>query len=119
MYFRKIRHPSNFRFADRQASSALHFGDEQVPCAVRDLGEDVFHVELQHPGRWPLDARLVRMLDGGFSGPSRCRLGFGTAGRLSLHSATGEPMLQGITDGCVGVCGCAWRSEERRVGKEC
>jgi alpha-glucosidase len=119
MYFRKIRHPSNFRFADRQAQGALHFGDDQASLVVRDLGEDVFHVELRDPTRWPLDARLVRMLDDAFSGPSNCRLGFDSAGLLSLHSAAGDVMLRGLADANVGVCGSAWmlqfaRSEAMR-----
>ena len=86
----------------------MHFGEDHIPCEVRDLGEDMFHVELRHAHRWPLDARLVRMREQGFSGPSSCRLGFDPAGRLSLHSATGEPMLQGIAGATLGVCGSAW-----------
>jgi alpha-glucosidase len=113
MYFHKFRHPSNFRFADRHSASdnALHFGASQAQVRLRDLGEDVFHIELQDPRRWPLDARLVRMLDDAFaSGPaSRHRLALTDGGNLLLQGPDGHTVLGGHTDGsCLGVCGSAW-----------
>ena len=47
MQFHKIRHPDNFRFAP----------EVTVQARVRDLGSDVFHLELDDPARWSLDAR--------------------------------------------------------------
>src|SRR4249920_3592149 len=108
MYFKKIRHPSNFRFADRCAGGVLQVGAAPVPARVRDLGEDVFHVELEDRARWPLDARLVRMHDAAFAGASTHHLGFDTAGTLQLVDATGALVLGGVIGACVGVCGAAW-----------
>ena len=108
MYFYKIRHPSNFRFADRHGAQALHLGDSVVPVRVRDLGEDVFHVELQDRARWPLDARLVRMHEDAFAGASSHRLGFTDSGRLKLESDRDGIVLAGVEGACVGVCGQAW-----------
>lgn len=108
MYFQKIRHPSNFRFAEAHASSALQLGGHTVPARVRELGEDVFHVELHDPKRWPLDARLVRMHDDAFDGPSQHRLGFSASGNLVLSGPDGNTVLAGVEGACVGACGSAW-----------
>ena len=83
MYFQKIRHPSNFRFATAHAGDALRLVDAAaLRSRVRDLGEDVFHVELRDDARWPLDPRLLRMHDDAFSGASTHRLGFDADGTL-------------------------------------
>ncbi len=108
MYFQKIRHPSNFSFAERHAAQRLSVGAHGVDTLVRDLGEDVFHVELREPGRWPLDARLLRMFDDVFSGASAHRLAFSDSGNLVLQQGTGEPLLAGIEGAAIGVCGSAW-----------
>jgi len=108
MYFQKIRHPSNFRFASAHGTDTLTIGGETIATRVRDLGEDVFHVELQDARRWPLDARLVRMHDDAFSGASRHRLAFDVQGVLSLSDAQGECVLGGVGDASLGVCGSAW-----------
>lgn len=108
MYFQKIRHPSNFRFADQHRDAQLRFGDQRIACQVRDLGEDLFHVELQQAERWPLDARVLRMLEQGFEAPSSFTLGFDAEGRLGLRDAAGQTVLQGVPGASVGVCGSAW-----------
>ncbi len=108
MYFQKIRHPSNFSFADRHADAALRIGGQPVAARIRDLGEDVFHVELADTARWPLDARLVRMNDDAFGGASTHRLRFGDDGNLGLEDADGNALLAGVAGACVGVCGGAW-----------
>lgn len=109
MYFQKIRHPSNFRFAQGYAPPALNFGNSPINAAIRDLGEDVFHVELRAPHRWPLDARVLPLLEDGFKPhPSSYRLAFSTTGNLSLTDADGHVQLTGVDGAAVGVCGSAW-----------
>jgi alpha-glucosidase len=108
MYFNKIRHPSNFRFAQAHAAQTLSFGHSPVLAAVRDLGEDVFHIELRDAPRWPLDARLVRMHDDAFSGSSQHRLAFTDDGNLQLCGADGAVVLAGVPGAALGVCGSAW-----------
>ena len=106
MYFQKIRHPSNFRFAHAHADGALQLDDAAaLQARVRDLGDDVFHVELRDAARWPLDPRLLRMNDDAFDGPSRHSLGFDADGTLRLE---GLNLLSGVQGACVGVCGSAW-----------
>ena len=61
MYFQKNRHPSNFSFANGHAHNTLTLGSKSVRIGLRDLGEDVFHVELEDAVRWPLDARTLPM----------------------------------------------------------
>jgi alpha-glucosidase len=107
VYFQKIRHPSNFRFASAHADDALQLGDAApLRTRVRDLGEDVFHVEFADPARWPLDPRLLRMHDDAFSGFSRHSLGFDADGTLRLAGLANT--LTGVPGACVGVCGKAW-----------
>ena len=108
MYFQKIRHPSNFSFAVRYVAQTLQIGSHSMPATLRDLGEDVFHVELIDPDRWPLDARLLRMHDAAFAGPSSFGLAFSDSGNLALTGEAGETVLAGIESACVGVCGSAW-----------
>ena len=105
MYFQKIRHPSNFRFASAHAGGTLQMGDAAALRArVRDLGEDVFHVEFRDDARWLLDPRLLRMHDDAFSGASTHRLGFDADGTLRLADAQGESALAGVPGACVGMC---------------
>lgn len=108
MYFNKIRHPSNFSFAHGYARASLQFESDAVGVALHDLGEDVFHVELNHARRWPLDARLLRMHDSAFNGTSRHRLAFTGDGDLQLSGAGGDPVLAGVRRAGIGVCGSAW-----------
>ncbi|CAD5366062.1 Alpha-glucosidase [Rubrivivax sp. A210] len=108
MYFQKIRHPSNFRFAEAHTSTALRLADSELPARVRDLGEDVFHVEIADAARWPLDARLLRLNEDEFDGPSGYRLGWGAGASLQLADAGGTILLEGLGGACFGVCGRAW-----------
>lgn len=108
MYFKKIRHPSNFTFAQAHQGGVLQCGGQGLSSRVRDLGEDVFHVELSNPQRWPLDARLLPMLEQAFQGPSSHQLGFSDDGQLGLRNAQGHTVLAGIAGASVGVCGSAW-----------
>ena len=109
MYFQKIRHPSNFKFAHAHAQGTLQIGKGQVQASVRDLGEDVFHVELNDPQRWPLDARVLPMLDQAFQNTaSVCQLQISGSGNLALVDSNGESMLSGLEGACLGVCGNAW-----------
>ena len=106
MYFQKIRHPSNFRFATGHAGDSLGLGDAApLRAHVRDLGEDVFHVELRDDARWPLDPRLLRMHDDAFAGTSTHRLGFDADGTLRLEAAQGGHALAGIRVDGRGVGG--------------
>jgi alpha-glucosidase len=117
MYFQKIRHPANFRFAGAHAVGALHVGGEALGLRVRDLGEDVFHVELAQPGRWPLDPRLVRMHDDAFAGTSAHRLEIDASADWSLRGAGGAELLAGSAGAGFGVCGSAWLMQWRRTAQ--
>ncbi|OYU42900.1 MAG: hypothetical protein CFE44_21385, partial [Burkholderiales bacterium PBB4] len=109
MYFQKIRHPSNFIFAHAYADSTLHIGSKPVQALVRDLGEDVFHVELRDITRWPIDARVLPMLDDAFDrGTATSKLRISPAGNLELSDAKGDTVLSGIEGASIGVCGNAW-----------
>ena len=109
MYFNKIRHPSNFTFARSCNNGALAMGAKPVQANVRDLGEDVFHVELTDTARWPLDARVLPLHEGAFvNTTSRCQLAVSATGNLALTGAAGEPLLSGLEGACLGVCGNAW-----------
>ena len=109
MYFQKIRHPSNFKFAHHHADHTLHIGSKPVQAQIRDLGEDVFHVELTDAIRWPIDARVLPMLDDAFkAGSSSSRLQISNSGNLTLCNAHGEIVLTGIEGASMGVCGSAW-----------
>jgi alpha-glucosidase len=118
MYFQKIRHPSNFSFVQHPNPGELQFGTHRMPLQMRDLGEDVFHVEWRDDQRWPLDPRLLPMLEQDFEGPSRYRLQLDTSGQLSLKTSTGESALAGSqTDQhatSLGVCGSAWLVQWQR-----
>jgi alpha-glucosidase len=78
---------------------------------------------LQQRTRWPLDARLVRMHEDAFSGASQHQLTLDDSGTLTLRCASGQPLLQGVLDACIGVCGEAWllqlehRAEMRFYGQ--
>jgi alpha-glucosidase len=109
MYFQKIRHPSNFSFATAHAQQTLSIGSGPVQIHVRDLGEDVFHVELGDATRWPLDARVLPLHEDAFSQrPSDCRLVVSDSGNLGLVNAAGQTVLAGVEGACIGVCGSAW-----------
>jgi alpha-glucosidase len=109
VYFQKIRHPSNFRFASAHADAALQLaGAAPLGARVRDLGEDVFHVELRDDARWPLDPRLLPMHDDAFAGPSTHALAFGDDGALNLRGPDGTSVLASVPGAGVGVCGKAW-----------
>ena len=109
MYFNKIRHPSNFSFAQSHTNGSLAIGAKPVQATVRDLGEDVFHVELRDANRWPLDARVLPLHDDAFAGTdSRYQLAITDSGNLVLNGAGGEAILSGIDGACLGACGSAW-----------
>ena len=109
MYFQKIRHPSNFKFASGYADGGLQFGTQTVQARVRDLGEDVFHVELADTRRWPIDARVLPMLDDAFArGTSASALQMDADGKLVLTSAHGDSVLSGLAGASLGICGSAW-----------
>ena len=117
MYFHKIRHPSNFVFAHGADTGTLRFGAGRAGVTLRDLGEDVFHVELADPGRWPLDPRLVRMHDDAFAGASQHRLELSEGAGLRLLRGDGHTVLGGRDAACLGVCGSAWLLQlERDAG---
>ena len=124
MYFNKIRHPSNFTFAQVHDRGVLTLGGKAVQATVRDLGEDVFHVELTDAVRWPLDARVLPLNEEAFaSQDSRLRLGISATGNLVLRGADGESLLSGLEGACLGACGSAWlvqfarHAEMRFVGQ--
>ena len=99
MQFHKIRHPDNFRFAPAVT----------VQARVRDLGSDVFHLELSDPARWSLDARTLPLLEAGFGATaSSHRLQMTEQGALVLSGANGSTVLAGRAGASVGVCGSAW-----------
>ncbi|MES2952164.1 MAG: TIM-barrel domain-containing protein [Pseudomonadota bacterium] len=109
MYFNKIRHPSNFTFASAHANNTLSLGTKSVQAKVRDLGEDVFHLELNDTKRWPLDARVLPLHDDAFAAKkSQYQLGISTTGHLSLTAPGGAELLGGVAQASVGVCGSAW-----------
>jgi alpha-glucosidase len=109
MYFNKIRHPSNFTFASAHAKQTLSVGAKAVQAVVRDLGEDVFHLELNDAKRWPLDARVLPLHDNAFAAkPSHCQLGISASGHLALTAPDGAELLGGVAQASVGVCGSAW-----------
>jgi alpha-glucosidase len=109
MYFNKIRHPSNFTFAHAHDNGVLTMGARPVQAAVRDLGEDVFHVELTDTTRWPLDARVLPLHDDAFvRTSSRCQLHVSATGNLVLSGTAEERLLSGLEGACLGVCGSAW-----------
>ncbi len=117
MYFQKIRHPSNFTFATAHAQQTLHVGSKTVRATVRDLGEDVFHLELTDAVRWPLDARVLPLHDGVFAAqPSQFQLGISAQGDLALTAGGGEVVLAGIAGASLGVCGSAWLVQWARTG---
>lgn len=117
MYFNKIRHPSNFRFATAHHDNSLQLGDRRLASCIRDLGDNVFHIEFTDTQRWPLDARLLRMHEDVFSGPSDYQLKFDERGQLTLQKNC-EPVIQGCQNGeqahCVGVSGSAWMVQWQR-----
>lgn len=115
MYFNKIRHPSNFSFANAHTNGTLTIGAKPLQATVRDLGEDVFHVELRDAKRWPLDARVLPLHDDAFAGTgSRYQLQITDSGNLVLNcggsdgGTGGEAILSGIDGACLGACGSAW-----------
>ena len=118
MYFQKIRHPSNFSFAQSHAEGVLACGTSHIAAKVRDLGEDVFHVELQDAARWPLDPRLLPMLEQAFQGPSSYQLRLDAHGQIRLQTASGETALAGARtethSASLGVCGSAWLVQWQR-----
>ena len=90
MYFNKIRHPSNFTFAHAHTNGSLSIGARPVQATVRDLGEDVFHVELRDANRWPLDARVLPLHDDAFAGTgTRYQLQITDSGNLKLNCGGG------------------------------
>ncbi len=108
MYFHKIRHPANFRFADAHDGRLLSFETQSMDLEMRDLGDDVFHVELRQPGRWPMDPRLLRMHEDCFGGASTYALDCSARGELVLRDGAGACVLHGFGGRSFGVCGEAW-----------
>ena len=109
MYFNKIRHPSNFTFASAHVHQTLSLGAKSVQTTVRDLGEDVFHLELNDAKRWPLDARVLPLHDGAFkASPSLYELALSATGHLALTAPDGAEVLGGVANASLGVCGSAW-----------
>jgi alpha-glucosidase len=113
MQFHKIRHPDNFRFAQGCTSDGqLRFAAPSasaVRARIRDLGSDVFHLELSDPARWDLDARTLPMLESASADmSSRYQLLLSEQGALVLSGSDGDTVLAGHAGASVGVCGGAW-----------
>ncbi len=117
MYFNKIRHPSNFSFGTDYAEPHLQLGGTAVQVHLRSLGEDVFHLELGHPQRWPVDARVVHMLEDTFcrGQDDTYRLALMADGQLVLRDVTGQTVLAGRSGASLGACGAAWMVQLERT----
>jgi alpha-glucosidase len=109
MYFRKIRHPSNFIFASSFArrSRRLRLGDRSCAVAIADLGGDVHRVRVgeQVDRSPPTDFELTAS----FPGASAHEVHWDDAAGLSLrHAQTGRRLLSGVPGASFGLCGDAW-----------
>ncbi len=115
LYFKKIRHPANFSFANSFSNQFLHNGASEFAANIEALGEDVFHVEIRDNERWPLDARTLRMNHDAFTSTSpeagSFDLKFEATGRLVLRDVKQEVVLSGLDGACFGVCGSAWLAQ--------
>ena len=106
MDYRKIPHPMNYRFARslKAQGDGRRFTEAGVSLKVRDLGDDVFRLELD--GRGWTDESLLP-LAWKRRGPSRHAWSWRKDGSFSLSDGRG-PGLQGKPGATFGVCGRSW-----------
>jgi alpha-glucosidase len=106
MYFSKIHHPDNFRFADGWGAGCLKLGRRRARSKVEALGNDVFRLSIDH-GRVRTWGSLARLTPPD-PGPDRYRLSWEARGRLLLSSARHSASLAGPKSGSFGISGEAW-----------
>lgn len=114
MYFNKIRHPANFRFASRLSRDRrqLLIGRERCRLAVSSLGGDVHRITMAHR-RWAphgSEAELATAV----AGEDKYTVGFDVHGGLTVTEAsTGQTLLSGVRRATFGVSGQAWMFQFR------
>lgn len=113
MYFHKIHHPANFRFATSYARSRLRAGTEAFRVRLDDLGASVFRLRVEHP-RWPRPFSRAALAaevqdDHDAKSPKRSwSAGFRRDGALELRDDAGRVFLRTRNGGGFGVSGPAW-----------
>ena len=107
MYFHKVHHPTNFAFAScRPAEQKLTVGGEKFPVKIKNLGADVFRLNVTSP-RWPKNFSQASLAKS-FKGQSKANLSLTNKNTLTVTDADGGILLRGRQDGCFGVSGKAW-----------
>lgn len=114
MYFHRIPHPANFRFAPTAdpAAGTLALGETPPQVRVEHLGADVHRLRVEH-SRWQPHgsrARLTPELSGAASHVVRLT----ADGAVEVASQdTGERLLQGVPQATFGVSGRTWMFQFR------
>lgn len=108
MYFHKVHHPANFRFASRldARTRSLRIGRESFPAAVDDLGASVFRVRCTHP-RWTGHGSMAELATT-FPEASAWTCRLGRKGDLSIADHDGRVWLETEPGRGFGVSGQAW-----------
>ena len=108
MYFTKIPHISNFRFADslEAKNGKVKIGSQQFTLTVESHGNDIWHVAVTSDDLWT-ENHSIAELTPPKGKTSNAKLEFDSKCRLSLKNAEGKALLACAAEGSFGVMGRA------------
>jgi alpha-glucosidase len=115
--FSKFFNPHNFVFVDRHDKGTLTVGGEVFGLEASLVGEDVYHVQVKDPARWPRDHSRAGLSPDPSPSPKdrSTRLEIAPDGALSLKAgALGRNFLSSLPGAAFGVCGKAWMFQFRQ-----
>ncbi|HLP39984.1 MAG TPA: glycoside hydrolase family 31 protein, partial [Fibrobacteria bacterium] len=124
--FSKYFNPRNFIFAEGGWSESLTVGGEKYAFEAVGSEDDVYHIRILNPSKWPRDHSRAGLsplrnpdtslkgrhsrLDVGSDGGFALKAGFGSA----LGGHLGRTFLQTLHGAAFGTCGKAWLFQFRQ-----
>jgi alpha-glucosidase len=110
MQFNKAHHPVNAVFAtgfSGQGGGRLRIREQDYACALADLGDDIFRIEIGH-AKWGQRLSLNELNPPAKPAPSAYRLAFDAAATLTLTDAAGATVMESRPSRAFGTCGQTW-----------
>jgi len=110
VYFNKVHHPLNFRFAKTSANGAWQIGKESMAAHISNYGDGI--CSLRVDGRWGKTNRSQAVLT-----PPKATSADGASlvldgqGCLTVKAPDGKALLEPGPRGSLGVSGKAWMLE--------
>ncbi len=108
MYFTKIPHISNFRFADSfdAKSGKVKIGNQQFALKLDEFPGDVWHLSVASSELWDENHSLAQLTPPK-KGVSSAKLSVDSKCRITLTGASGKAILNCAAEGSFGVMGRA------------